>query len=322
MDDKGPAVICLYCLKALKDNGILPKRKIKLIVGCNEESGWACMEHYKKVAHLPEEGFTPDADFPVIYAEKGILHLRLAFPVKDALFEKLYGGTAANMVCDFAQAYPVAEEGFKEYVNPIDNTALVLENGTLTARGISAHASTPEKGANALQALLAYYKALNGDCSFVYDLLFKDRLNFKNMQDETGRLTLSPNVADFQDGTLYITTDFRVPATHEIEEVTEILRTAGIAYQVEHMQPPLFNDPNGALIQTLLGVYNRITGENKTPIAIGGGTYARVLQFGCGFGPEFEGDEVTIHQANEYISLEKIKLLSEIYYSALEEICK
>ena len=84
MDDKGPAVICLYCLKALKDEGFAPRKKIKLIVGCNEESGWACIERYNRCAHMPETGFSPDADFPVIYAEKGILHFKAAFPVGNA----------------------------------------------------------------------------------------------------------------------------------------------------------------------------------------------------------------------------------------------
>ncbi len=55
MDDKGPAIIALYALKALKESGFIPKRKIKLIVGCNEENGWECIEYYKKHAHMPEE---------------------------------------------------------------------------------------------------------------------------------------------------------------------------------------------------------------------------------------------------------------------------
>ena len=80
MDDKTPAVVCLYALKALKDEGIMPNRTIKLIVGCNEESGWRCIAHYNEVAKMPKEGFTPDANFPVIYAEKGILHFTTSFP--------------------------------------------------------------------------------------------------------------------------------------------------------------------------------------------------------------------------------------------------
>ena len=81
MDDKGPAFCALYAMKALKDEGFVPARTIKLIVGCNEENGWACIDHYKKVATMPEVGFSPDGGFPVIYAEKGILHVRLHFPV-------------------------------------------------------------------------------------------------------------------------------------------------------------------------------------------------------------------------------------------------
>ena len=103
-DDKGPAIISLYALKALKDQGFRPNRKIKLIVGCNEESGWECIEHYKKVATLPEEGFTPDADFPPIYAEKGIFHFHSKFKIENPPFTSLKAGEAANMVCPDAYA--------------------------------------------------------------------------------------------------------------------------------------------------------------------------------------------------------------------------
>ncbi|MBQ9730020.1 MAG: Sapep family Mn(2+)-dependent dipeptidase, partial [Clostridia bacterium] len=100
MDDKGPAVCCLYALYALKQSGFIPKRKIKFILGCNEESGWACIDHYKKVAHMPEEGFTPDANFPAIYAEKGILHVTAFFPIENPPFTAIKGGERVNMVCD------------------------------------------------------------------------------------------------------------------------------------------------------------------------------------------------------------------------------
>ena len=101
MDDKGPAIIALYAMKALKDKGFKPKKKIKLILGCNEESGWGCIEHYNKVAKMPKTGFSPDADFPVIYAEKGILHLKFAFKTQGGF--TVNGGGAANMVCDYCE---------------------------------------------------------------------------------------------------------------------------------------------------------------------------------------------------------------------------
>lgn len=319
MDDKGPAVICLYALYALKEQGFIPKRKIKLIVGCNEETGWKCMEYYQKVAHMPEEGFTPDADFPVIYAEKGIAHFRLSFPLENAPFSSLTGGSAANMVCDFVTSTP-KDPDMGGWNNPIPRTTLDMVGGKLEAHGVSAHGSTPDKGANALQATLAYYAAKDRSCAKIYDVLFNDSLRLKEMQDVTGHLTFSPDVADYCDGVLHVTVDFRYPSTHRLQELTDRFDRMGLDYTVLHAQDPLFNDPNGKLIQTLLGVYNRVTGKTAKPVAIGGGTYARVLKCGCGFGPEDEGEESTIHQPNEYISLQKIRQLSEIYYLALKEI--
>ena len=161
LDDKSPAVSCLYALKALKDAGIQPKRQFKLILGCNEESGWKCIEHYNKVAKLPKEGFTPDADFPVIYAEKGILHFTVEFPIENAPFRTLTAGSAVNMVCGKATALLTKEAGsalslYENFTECFyDNTT-----GYMTTYGKSAHASTPEKGVNALQKMFALQNML------------------------------------------------------------------------------------------------------------------------------------------------------------------
>jgi len=325
MDDKTPAIVCLYAMKALKDANLTPNRKIKLIVGCNEESGWKCIEHYNKVATMPEEGFTPDADFPVIYAEKGILHFTTHFSINEAPMSALNAGERPNMVCDLAETILTRKAGNKlsHYQNPIDGTTLSYDNTTniLRVYGKSAHGSTPHKGANALEALLAFLSTFNEDCKKAYDLLFADVLGLKTMQDETGYLTMSPNVATYKNGVLSITTDIRFPSTHALEEITQKLDSYGVEYTVESYQPPLYNDPNGALISTLMQVYNTATGENASPIAIGGGTYARALKCGCGFGPERKGDEATIHQANEYVTFEQIRFMSEIYYDAIYALC-
>ncbi len=325
-DDKGPAIICLYALKALKDEGFIPRRKIKLIVGCNEEAGWQCIKHYNKVAHMPEEGFTPDAGFPVIYAEKGILHFTCAFQMQDAPFTSLQAGEAANMVCDRASAFLTrkTEEKLVGYENPIAGTSLSYDNTTrlLVARGKSAHGSQPEGGANALQALLCFLATVDETCAFAYDVLFNDCLQLKVFKDETGVLTLSPDMATYQDGVLKITTDARIPATFAKESVTDILNEAGVAFEIDNYQAPLYNDKEGKLISTLCKVYNDATGSTTSPLAIGGGTYARALKCGCAFGPELLGEEITIHQPNEYILLDRIELLSEIYYIAIKELTK
>ena len=325
MDDKTPAVVCLYALKALKDEGFPMHRKIKLIVGCNEEAGWKCIDHYNEVAKMPEEGFTPDANFPVIYAEKGILHFTASFPINEAPMYKLNAGERVNMVCADASAFITrkAAEKLVHYENPVSGTRLSYDNTTnlLRAYGKSAHGSTPELGANALQAMLCFFASFNEDCKKAYDCLFDDVTGLKSLEDETGKLTMSPDVATFENGVLKITTDIRFPATLPLEKVTEKLDEFGVEYVIDNYQAPLYNDPNGKLIKTLVGVYNKITGKNESPIAIGGGTYARALKCGCAFGPELDGEEATIHQANEYVTFDKIRFMSEVYYEAIKAVC-
>lgn len=315
MDDKGPAIICLYCLKALKDAGFLPKKKIKLIVGCNEENGWECIAHYNRCAHMPENGFSPDADFPVIWAEKGILQFSAEFPLQNAPFSALQGGERANMVCDFAYA-----EGVVHDESLAEKCGVCFENGKLTARGISAHASTPEQGENALKKLLGYFAAQNAEMARIYDLLFQDSLGLCSLCDETGHLTMSPNVAVYDNAMLSITTDIRFPATFSQERILEKLNEGGFSYRLLHCQNPLYNDRNGFLISTLQSVYAACTGKEADPIAIGGGTYARALKNGAGFGPQFPDEPSTIHQKDEYISLENVQRLLNIYCAAIQAL--
>ncbi len=324
MDDKAPAVACLYALKALKDEGISPKRKFKLILGCNEEAGWKCIEHYKKVATLPEEGFTPDANFPVIYAEKGILQCTFHIPVENPPFTALAGGERVNMVCDNAYALLTRKgaEGLVHYENPVEGTRLSYDNTTniLRAYGKSAHGSQPQKGANALEALLYFLSQTNEGCKRAYELLFADCLGLKEFADETGVLTTSPNVLSFAGGALHIKTDIRYPATYSLAQITQKLDEFGLAYDVDNHQAALYNDPNGKLIQTLLQTYRQATGDELPPQAIGGGTYARALKRGCGFGPQLSSQEETIHQPNEYVSFDTLALMSKIYYEAIKAI--
>ena len=104
-----------------------------------------------------------------------------------------------------------------------------------------------------------------------------------------------------------------------LSTITEKLDAFGVEYEINNYQAPLYNDPNNQLISTLLGVYNELTGSNEKPIAIGGGTYARALKCGCAFGPELPNLESTIHQANEYVTFDCIRLMSDIYYNALKK---
>lgn len=309
MDDKGPAVIVLYCLKDLKDSGFMPKKKIKLIVGCNEESGWECIAHYNKHAHMPQTGFSPDADFPVIYAEKGIMSVKFSFlPIPDV--EKIIGGERSNMVCDRCEVQLTQKpQGYEKY-------NLSCEKNKLVSKGKSAHGSTPHLGVNAIENVLKFLKLDD-----MHSYLFGDGFKLKCLKDETGNLTLSPNVIEGDEKGVKVICDIRYPATYKKEDILAHIENEGIPYEIVHYQPPLYNDKECDLIKTLCGVYNEVTGKNLSPIAIGGGTYARALKCGVAFGPEEDGEESTIHKPDEYITFEKIIKCLSIYTLAIKRLC-
>ena len=112
----------------------------------------------------------------------------------------------------------------------------------------------------------------------------------------------------------------RFPSTHALKEITDALDKFGVQYTLDNYQAPLYNDPKGELITTLMNVYNTVTGNNEVPIAIGGGTYARALKCGCAFGPEMKDEETTIHQANEYVTFDRLRLMSDVYYNAIKAV--
>ena len=237
----------------------------------------------------------------------------------------LNAGQRPNMVCDHAQAFltKYAASKLVYYENPVKGTRLSYDNTTnlLQIYGKSAHGSTPQKGANALEAMLYFLSTFNEDCKKAYDLLFADVYGLQSLKDETGVLTISPNVASFANGVLKITTDIRFPATLDLKTVTDKLDESEIEYSIDNYQAPLFHDKKSELITSLIEVYNDVTGKKETPIAIGGGTYARALECGCAFGPEVNGEEDTIHQANEYVTFDRIKLMCDVYYAAIKKVC-
>jgi len=323
-DDKGPAVSCLYCLKALKDEGFKPQREIRLILGCNEETGWKCIEHYNRCAVMPDEGFSPDADFPVIYAEKGIAHINGYFPLINPPFVSLSAGTRANVVCEKLTA-EIKDEflpRLKAMPVPMEGVSVVFDGNIMRVKGKSAHGAAPYHGINALECAVKMFAALCEEFAPIKKLLFDDVYSLKSLSDETGNLTMSPDIAEYENGALKITTDFRYPSTHKLEEVTSAFDRAGVRYEVINHQAPLFNDKGSAMIKTLSSVYAEKTGKNADPVAIGGGTYARALKFGCAFGPEEESENNAIHQADESITLKKVALMNEIYYEAIKRLTK
>lgn len=122
-DDKGPTMVALYVMKILKDLGFKPKKTIRLILGLDEESSWDGMKYYLEHEKAPDFGIVPDADFPLVQCEKGLLEFEItrvneklaaghnapasskngtgksaAMETGALVLESLTGGSAANVV--------------------------------------------------------------------------------------------------------------------------------------------------------------------------------------------------------------------------------
>jgi len=125
-------------------------RRIRFIFGQTEESGpWDDMASHEEPVRF---GFTPDADFPAIYCEKGILRLHLTMPLTDSGILDAKGGTVVNMVPDACTVTTAA--------------------GTYQAAGKCAHGSTPWRGENAIDRTMEQLPAESGPFAAAYRALF------------------------------------------------------------------------------------------------------------------------------------------------------
>ena len=136
IDNKGPAVASLFALKALADNGILLNKKIRLIFGCDEETGWTDMAYYKAHKSMPSAAISPDAEYPIINAEKGLLHLSLKKVIESAdnngvVVSSFTCGERPNIVPNHAECVLDADKVLIE-----KSVAIFNESSNLSAYGI------------------------------------------------------------------------------------------------------------------------------------------------------------------------------------------
>jgi len=316
IDDKGPAMACVYAMKDLLDTGVPLRRRVRIVFGQSEETGvWDDMEYYKAHEELPAFGFTPDADFPAIYGEKRILCLELTMPRDAAGLAEIQGGSASNMVADRCRA------------------VLTPGGETLETVGKAAHASTPEDGSNAITAMMARLEPLLPESPLVMfyqthigDSLHGERMGCALEDPQSGRLTMNAGLLTTTDTEVTLTLDIREPVTFPDEAVLDPVRAAAASYgmtvSIRENTPPVYMDKNGPTITKLLSVYRRITGDQTEPAVIGGGTYARAMENIVAFGPMLPGRALTEHQPNESMLKSDLLLIREIYRAAIQALAE
>ncbi len=315
-DDKAPLLSCLYALKELKESGLSVNKKFRLFVGTDEETGWRDIDYLNTKTTVPEFGFSPDGDFPLSYAEKGIAYVNFSInSLKN--FADIKGGTVINAVCDYATAQPL----IKVDENELKKFGLALnDEGLIVSKGKSAHGSVPHLGKNAIKPLFEYFLSQGEDVKQVLDYIFYDKLEVGKLKTEQGYLTFSPNLISEKDGVITIKCDCRFPAPLEQKDFLPYFEKFNLNVKTSIKHPSVMVEKTGSFVQTLLGAYNEITGETAQPVSMGGSTFARAFSKGCSFGPKFVGQVDNIHDANEQVSIENLLTAYKIYKKAIFDL--
>ena len=324
LDDKGPAISAIYALAAIKAAGVPMRRRVRIILGTNEETGWGCMNHYREVAEIPTMSFSPDADYPVVNSEKGITHLTVKCAAKTNV--RINGGTRANVVCGKVKAFaPIAIDEVEKHVSPLLAKGFEIEltavsGGTeILIVGLDAHGSMPECGKNAMQAAFCLLNSLplEGEDARTIGILencFKFDMHGESLgldcKDDSGRLTMNPGVICWDENGFEISVDFRCPISLDMNEVRVKLLGALADFDPvvthEKIQLGHFIPADSELVSKLLDVYAERTGKREEPLAIGGGTYARAFPNAVAFGCEQAGISGPVHMPNEYIGVDEL----------------
>lgn len=304
-DDKGPLLAAYYALKVIKDKGVKLNKKIRFIVGGNEESGSKCLEHYYKTLNkeYPTMGFTPDAEFPLINGEKGITRVKVSLPVLE--IEDINGGKALNIV--------------------MDEVHIRVNGENKTYFGKASHASKPENGVNAFVEAL---KDLENE-NQVFKKLYQDfndyygsGLGIDAFDECLGKLTMNIGKVEKENDNLVITLDIRYPLATNVDEIKEKIENKRYKCEVLMDEKPIYMDEDSELVKTLLSCYNFFTNKKAKAFTIGGGTYSKSSKNVVAFGMLFDDDLDLMHQDNERIRIDHYLLGAMIYLKALLELIK
>lgn len=315
-DDKAPLLMCLFAINELLEDGVKFNKKIRLFAGCNEESGWADVDYFKKNNSFPKWGFSPDGNFPVSYAEKGPNPVTFEFSFESKYFSEITGGRVVNAVCDYAYAVGKVDKTLIEKYN------LTVNGDKIESFGKSAHGSHPELGKNAILPLLQYVKECGENIDGVIENLFEDKQGVTKIGNETGYATLSPNLINVKNGKLIITCDFRVPAKFTTADFIPLFEKVGVPFTMRKAREPLFVPKDSELVVKLNSAYESVTGEKLEPLSLCGATFASVFENGVAFGPELPNTDYHIHEPNEYMGADEIPLMYDIYLKAIKELVK
>ncbi len=339
-DDKGPAIIALYCLKALKDAQIKGNYVLRTIFGAGEEIGSDDLAHYYSQHPYPAMGFTPDCAYGICHSEKGILRIDFQdFKGAMGCIRSFHAGVAVNAVPDKAEVkLACTPMQHQQLINAADSKHFAIsrtDDGitVITARGCAAHGAEPELGLNAaslLASLLSgiFHKEETGNLiAFLADCIsmeYDGTLLGIAMEDEpSGPLTLNLGLVNILEETSCASIDIRYPVTKKKAPIVDAITKRAEEYQLKTVianhDAPLYIPKDYPLIRLLQEAYQSVMKEPCSVFSTGGGTYARgTNNKTVAFGPVFPSEPSTnAHNCNEHLNLENFFLHAQICLEAM-----
>ena len=346
IDDKGPAVLSLYAGAYLLKHGITPRYTFRALLGCDEEVGMKDVHHYLAGHDDPAFLFTPDAEFPVCNAEKGLYGATFkSAPVAGGTILSWSGAEATNAIPSESVCELVVDAS--ELPAPLENagrvevTAVEPGRARVFAHGIGGHASLPAGTLNAIKLVVGYLQqvaAARADLFTEEERSFLDLLSvihadtdgascgIASENEAFGPLTCNAGCIAVRDGRIEQTIDVRYPDSTSPEAMTAVLEPLAARYgaklEVTSTKPAFSTSADSPAVQTLIRTYNEVTGLDAKPFSMGGGTYARNFARAVSFGSEEPGTEVPawggpMHGPNECASEALLKRALKIYILAL-----
>lgn len=338
-DDKGPAVIALYAAKYFKDNNIELPYSLRILLGTSEETDMADVDYYLANYESPAFCLTPDSEYPVCYGEKGITGGNIiSSKITNGNIVEINGGVATNVVPD--RAYAVVRASISD-LKPCNGIELSEQNGNvkISAFGVGGHAAMPENTTNAIAVLVNYI--LQNNLAMAEEARYLQLLQ-PILNEYNGKalgidccdgmftpLTCIGGMISLENNFFKQNINIRYPTntSHNAlnKAISNMVQKANATFEISADHPPMLIKPDSDIINTLVGTYNDITGKNKKPYTMGGGTYARHFAKAVAFGiedsdvqaPSFAGP---MHGANEGFSIDLLMQSVEIYITAIYKL--
>ena len=333
-DDKGPTMAAYFALKLLKENGFEANKRIRIILGTDEETGWRGIGEYFKTEQMPDTGFAPDASFPLIYGEKGIMSFDITGNALGTDLVTFKAGDRYNIVPDYAECTLRVDlkDEFLKYLS-FNGLKGEIKKDKYIVHGKSAHAMQPNLGINAAFILAQFLnehlendfiKYINNYLTFDH---LAEKLNIDHYDDEMKEFTMNPAIFEYNLGKFRIGVNCRYPKGWDQESAKINLEASVKKYHFKYKiisdSPVHYVPKDDDLVKTLHAAYVKYTDDTENElITIGGGTYSRSLKKAVAFGPIMPGRKDTVHQVDEHIFVEDLLKATAIYMEALYQLSK